>query len=129
MKITAFGTAISVLFLSACAKSPDSIAPAYVSEVGYQNWSCAQLAEESARLSTALASASVQQENARTNDTVGVILIGLPVSSLSGDNIAPEIARLKGETEAVRKASMSKSCGNSTPANRSALTTSSITKQ
>lgn len=41
---------------------------------------------------------------------VGVILIGLPVSSLSGDNIAPEIARLKGEQEAVRKAMVLKNC-------------------
>ncbi|WP_281405000.1 hypothetical protein [Nitratireductor sp. XY-223] len=38
------------------------------------------------------------------NDVVGVILIGLPVSSLSGDNIAPQIARLKGEKEAIRQA-------------------------
>ncbi|MFT3732091.1 MAG: hypothetical protein QM780_11835 [Hyphomicrobium sp.] len=117
-----------VLFVSACAKSPDSISPAYVSEVGYQNWSCTQLAEESSRLSTALASASVQQENARTTDTVGVILIGLPVSSLSGDNIAPEIARLKGETEAVRKASLIKSCGSPAASTRAPLVTSSISK-
>jgi hypothetical protein len=68
------------------------------------------------RLSQALAQASTQQENARTNDTVGVILIGLPVSSLSGDNIAPEIARLKGETEAVRKVSIGKGCTTSNSA-------------
>jgi hypothetical protein len=96
--------------VTACAKSPESIAPAYVSEINFQHWNCVQLGEESARLSQALAQASTQQENARTNDTVGVILIGLPVSSLSGDNIAPEIARLKGETEAVRKVSIGKGC-------------------
>lgn len=96
--------------LVGCAKSPESIAPAYISELNYQNWNCYQLAEESQRLSSALAQASTQQENARTNDTVGVILLGLPVSSLSGDNIAPEIARLKGEQEAIRKASRTKVC-------------------
>lgn len=41
---------------------------------------------------------------------VGVILIGLPVPSMSGDNIAPEIARLKGEQEAFRKAMALKEC-------------------
>ncbi|WP_290995085.1 hypothetical protein [Hyphomicrobium sp.] len=128
MKNNLIAIAILAPFACACAKSPDSISPAYVSEVGYQNWSCAQLGEESARLSTALASASVQQENARTADTVGVILIGLPVSSLSGDNIAPEIARLKGETEAVRKASMTKSCGSQIASTRAPLVTSSISK-
>ncbi|PZQ13659.1 MAG: hypothetical protein DI565_14050 [Ancylobacter novellus] len=110
-----FVAAASALALSACAKSPESIAPAYVSEVSYQSYSCAQLGEESARLTAALANASTQQEKARANDTVGVILIGLPVSSLSGDNIAPEIARLKGEQEAIRKASFRKNCVRAAP--------------
>src|SRR5208337_1297907 len=51
-----------------------SIAPAYVSAVTYTTWSCKDLANESLRLSAALGTASTQQENARTNDTVGVLL-------------------------------------------------------
>lgn len=96
--------------LFACAKSPESIAPAYVSEVGYQSWECETLAAEKARLDTAYATAATQQEKARTNDTVGVILIGLPVSSLSGDNIAPEIARLKGEQQTIDRVMVQKQC-------------------
>ena len=94
-----------------CAKSPESIAPAYVSTVNFQSWSCNQLAEEGRRLSQALAEASTQQRNARTNDTIGVIFLGLPVSSLSGDNIAPQIANLKGQMVAVQQAGSSKNCG------------------
>lgn len=97
-------------FVAGCAKSPDSIAPAYVSAVTYKSWSCRDLADELSRLSSALATASTQQENARTNDTVGVLLIGLPVSSLSGDNIAPQIADLKGRIEAVHEASVERHC-------------------
>lgn len=93
-----------------CAKSPESIAPAYVSSVTYRTWSCADLAAEASRQSVALSHASVRQNQARTNDTVGVILLGLPVASMTGDNIAPEIARLKGEQEAVRIASIEKNC-------------------
>jgi hypothetical protein len=37
---------------------------------------------------------------------VGVILLGLPTPSRSRQNVAPEVARLKGEAEAVRKAMM-----------------------
>ena len=96
--------------LAGCAASPESIAPSYISEVTYQAWSCQQLGEESYRLSAALSNASNQQNQVRTNDTVGVILIGLPVSSMSGGNVAPEVARLKGETEAVRRASIGKRC-------------------
>lgn len=104
------GVVAAAAALGACAKSPESISPSYVSEVGYQAWSCQQLSEETLRLSSAYATAAQQQEKARTNDVVGVILIGLPVSSMSGDNIAPEIARLKGEQEAVRKAMVVKNC-------------------
>ncbi|HEY7557150.1 MAG TPA: hypothetical protein VIH18_20300 [Candidatus Binatia bacterium] len=100
----------AVLLLVACAKSPESISPSYISDVGYQSWSCEQLGQEQMRLSHALASASTQQRKARTNDTVGVIFLGLPVSSLSGDNIAPEIARLKGENEAIIRAMRIKGC-------------------
>lgn len=96
--------------LAACAKGPESISPSYISEVGYLNYTCEQLATETTRMSAAYATAAKQQENARTNDVVGVLLIGLPVSSLSGDNIAPEIARLKGEQEAIRKAMVVKQC-------------------
>jgi len=100
--------------VSGCAKSPESISASYVSEVGYLNWTCEQLATEVSRMSAAYATAAQQQEKARTNDVVGVILIGLPVSSMSGDNIAPEIARLKGEQEAIRKAMISKQCAPET---------------
>jgi hypothetical protein len=109
-KLTIVGVVAVAAALGGCAKSPESISASYVSEVGYQAWSCQQLSDETLRLSSAYASAAQQQEKARTNDVVGVILIGLPVSSLSGDNIAPEIARLKGEQEAVRKAMVVKNC-------------------
>jgi hypothetical protein len=102
--------AFAALLLVSCAKAPESIAPSYVSDVGYQSWSCEQLGGEQMRISQALASASTQQRKARTNDTVGVIFLGLPVSSLSGDNIAPEIARLKGENEAIIRAMRVKGC-------------------
>jgi hypothetical protein len=86
---------VAGFMLAACAKSPESISPSYISDVGYQSWTCEQLGGEQMRLGQALATASTQQRHARTNDTVGVIFLGLPVSSISGDNIAPEIARLK----------------------------------
>jgi len=84
--------------------------------VGYRSWSCQQLGEEQNRLASALATASKQQEQARTNDIAGVIILGLPVSSMSGDNIAPEIARLKGEQEAIRRVMIVNNCSSIPPA-------------
>lgn len=110
MKITMVCAAAAALLVAGCAKSPGSIAPSYVSPVLYQDWSCKQLAQEDARLSDALVTASAQQEKARSNDIAGVILIGLPVSSMSGDNIAPEIAHLKGQQQTVQRAMITKNC-------------------
>ena len=96
--------------LAACAQSPEAIQPAYVSPVTYSDWSCPQIMEEQARLSGALATASQQQQQARSNDTAAVIFFGLPLASMSGANIAPQIARYKGEQEAVRLAGVTRSC-------------------
>ena len=95
---------------AACAPTPESIQPAYVSEVPFQSWTCQQLGEEQLRLSSALATASGQQNTARSNDVAGVIFLGLPVGSMSGQSIAPQIARYKGEQEAVYKAMIRNQC-------------------
>jgi hypothetical protein len=99
-----------LLLLTACATLPESIPPSYVSAMTYQSYSCQQLGEEQGRLGAALSTASDAQRNARSNDTLGVILLGLPVSSLSGSNQASNIGRLKGELDAVQKAGIGKNC-------------------
>lgn len=96
--------------LAGCAQSPASIEAAYVSPVTYSSWSCRQITEEQARLSGALAVASQQQERARSNDTAAVIFFGLPLASMSGANVAPQIARDKDEQEAARLAGISQDC-------------------
>jgi len=110
MKLLLVVTAGACLAASACAKKPESIAPAYVSQVPYQGWSCSQLGQEVVRVDAALTTASEQQDKARGNDIAGVILIGLPVSSLSGDNIAPQIANLKGQKQALEQVMITKNC-------------------
>jgi hypothetical protein len=106
----AFLALAAAVTIAGCAKHPDAIAPAYISHVPYQSWNCAQLGEEQMRLSSALAAASQQQENTRGNDVVGIILLGAPLGSMSGGNIAPEVARLKGEAVAVERAQTLRSC-------------------
>lgn len=98
------------LVLSACAVAPENIPPTYVSEMTYQPFSCEQLGQEQARMVAALATASDAQRRARSNDTAGVIFLGLPVSSLSGSNQASNIARLKGEIDAIQRAGIQKNC-------------------
>ncbi len=96
--------------VTACAATPESIAPAYVSDLQFQSLTCDQLVEETTRVEQALSQASAQQNRARSNDTWGVILLGLPVSSLSGGNVAEQIAQLKGYQVALAKQRNLKNC-------------------
>jgi hypothetical protein len=105
-----FIVSIGVLVVAGCAKPPGAIAPAYVSTVPYESWDCSQLTAEVARIDQALGTASAQQSKARGNDVVGVLLVGVPVSTLSGDNIAPQIANLKGMKNAVEQTMIIKKC-------------------
>ncbi len=99
------------LALAGCAQTPEEVRPAYVSSVAFDSWTCRQLGEEQARLQTALSTASAQQYQTRSNDVAGWLLLGLPVGSMSGGNVAPEIANYKGQIEAVQQAMIRKSCG------------------
>jgi hypothetical protein len=113
------GTAAAAcLIASGCAKSPESIAPSYVSPMVYQKFECDQLAEESQRVEAALTQVSAQQRQARSDDTVGVILLGLPVSSMSGGNVADQVAALKGQQQTLRQVITINRCvsGPATPA-------------
>ena len=63
----------------------------------------------------ALAIASAKQRETSNNDALGVFLLGLPLGSMSGGDVAPEVAELKGQVEAVRKASIKENCGGTSP--------------
>lgn len=96
--------------LAACAAKPEDIQSAYISPTTYQGWSCQQLQAEAVRIDNALTRASALQTKARSNDTAGVILLGLPVSSLAGSNVAPQIADLKGRKEVIEQTQVQRNC-------------------
>jgi hypothetical protein len=106
----AVGAAVSATMLASCAQAPEEVRPSYVSSVAYESWTCRQLGEEQARLQAALTAASSQQNQTRSNDVAGWLFIGLPVGSMSGGNVAPEIANYKGDIQAVQQAMIRKNC-------------------
>jgi hypothetical protein len=106
-----FGIATAIVAgLAACAAPPEAIAPSYVSPISYNGLNCSDLSAEAARVDAALTQASQQQEQAHGNDIVGVLLIGVPVSTLSGTNVAPQVASLKGQQQAIQQAIVQKHC-------------------
>ncbi|WP_315834446.1 hypothetical protein [Bradyrhizobium prioriisuperbiae] len=102
--------------LAGCASSSSEIAPAYVSPVMYQQYTCAQLAQEAQGVSARAATLSGAQDQKRTNDaiaTTAAVVIFWPAAFLVGGDkqTAAELAQMKGQMVAIEQASIQKKCG------------------
>jgi hypothetical protein len=108
--------AIAALSLVGCASNSADIAPAYVSPISYQTFTCPQLAQEAQAVSARAAAVSGAQDSKRTSDAVatGVALVVFwPAAFLvKGDGAtAAELGQLKGQMIAIEQASTAKRCG------------------
>jgi hypothetical protein len=99
-----------VALLAACAQPPETILPAYVPASTYDGYSCGQLLALQQRIFAELETAELQQKGAAVNDTWGVVMFGLPTASMSGGNIAPRVASLKGQRETFGSLITAKQC-------------------
>ena len=102
--------------LGGCASSSAEIAPAYVSPVMYQAYTCPQLAQEAQAVSTRAASLSCVQDQKRTNDglaTAAAVVIFWPAAFFVGGDkqTAAELAQMKGQMVAIEQAANAKRCG------------------
>ena len=101
--------------LAGCAQRADEIAPTYVSPIAYQNYSCQQIVEESARVSARAAQAAGVQDSQASSDAVamgvGLVVFWPALFFIGGQDQSAELARLKGEMEALEQASIRKNCG------------------
>jgi hypothetical protein len=114
-KLLAAGIAGAVM-LAGCATPPKDIAPAYVSTGLYENLSCHQLRAEAESVSARAAAAFGQQEKNRSSDaamtTVAIVLFWPAAFFTKGDGAAAaEVARLKGEMQAIEQVNRIKNCG------------------
>ena len=96
-----FLIAAASLTLAACAQSPDSIAPVSMPGGMYDSYSCHAAHAEHTRVAASLAALESQQRAAVAGDAVGVFLIGVPMSSITGGNKAGLIAAEKGKVLAL----------------------------
>ena len=108
--------AVAAVLLTGCATNPNQIAPSYVSPVLYNNLTCEQLAGEAARVSSAAAAASGVQKTQAGKDAamvgIGLVLFWPSLFFIGGDKqSAAEVARLKGEMNAIEAANVQKQCG------------------
>src|SRR5262245_40235934 len=105
------GSILLGLLAAACASLSDAIKAAYVSPLQYQGLSCQQIGAEMERVSRRASEAAGVQDSQRSSDqwaTAGAIILFWPAAFLvKGDgNNAAELARLKGEFEALEQVSI-----------------------
>jgi len=108
--------AVSAVAMSGCATPPKDIAPTYVSTVLYENLSCNQLRAEAEAVSARAAQAFGQQDKNRNQDAamtgVTLVLFWPAAFFLKGDGAAAaDVARLKGEMQAIEQVNRRKNCG------------------
>lgn len=101
---------LAALAVSACAQQPERIAAIEVSGDPYRGYSCKQLNAEHLKISQELEAASADQKKAANSDAVGVFLLGLPVSSMSGNDKEAQIAVAKGRLNELDKKKLERNC-------------------
>lgn len=105
-----FVVGLMVLIVAGCARRPDAIAPANIPFEAYMTQSCAELASLLVAEQQMLSVLEAQQNSAATGDALGVFLVGVPVSSLTGGDQEGNIAVSKGKVEAIEAARLRKGC-------------------
>lgn len=104
------------MFVAGCAKDADQVSATYVSPVLYDNYTCPQLTEEAQRVSSRAAQAAGVQDQKATNDKVamgvGLVIFWPALLFTKGnDENTAELARLRGQMEAIEQTSIKKKCG------------------
>jgi hypothetical protein len=117
-KTISLAAAAALLSLTAagCASRSENVAAAYVSPTAYSSYNCRELSAEAQRVSGAAATAAGAQDSQATKDavaTTAAIVIFWPAAFfVGGDGAqAAELARLKGQMQAIEGASVQKKCG------------------
>lgn len=107
---------LAALMLAGCASKAADVAPAYVSPIQYQSFTCPQLAAEAQRVSAAAATEAGAQDSQATKDavaTTAAVIIFWPAAFLvQGDKqTAAQLAQLKGQMDAIQQEFIAKNCG------------------
>jgi len=102
--------ALALLSMSACAPTPDSVQATEVSGAVYQKLECSDLVTERQRVSDELIAMTEKQAATAHSDAIGFWLIGMPVGSMGGGNVAVQLGELKGRMNTVKRVMAEKGC-------------------
>ncbi|WP_207173472.1 hypothetical protein [Halochromatium glycolicum] len=115
MLIPAATAVLALGLIAGCATPPDKVSASYVSPMQYADYSCAQLNGELQRVQRQLVQVTGAQQKEANKDAVamgvGLVVFWPALFFLAGDDQKEELARLKGEYEALQAAAIRKDCG------------------
>lgn len=109
MKTLIFAASLAVLVTTGCATRPESISASFVSHEKYMGQDCTQLSLQLSEVRSQLAKFSSLQDSKANVDAATVFFVLVPASKLSGDH-AGDVAKFKGEVEAVETALIKTGC-------------------
>ena len=118
MKFVFFSKFFSILLIgmivNACSKSSKEIVGLYVSPLEYADYSCDQIKSEMIRVSTKVRTLTIElnknKENSIIKRAVTILLFPLVFVDIDTKELEAELARHKGEHEALDKVATQKNC-------------------
>jgi hypothetical protein len=112
-KIICILSILSIFHLGCASKSKD-IQATYVSPLQYQHYDCVQIGQELNRVRMKLSEIAASQDQAANKDAaamaIGMVVFWPALFFLIGGDKKEELARLKGEYEALEKLAIEKNC-------------------
>ena len=106
---------LMVAFTAGCATKSDNIKADYVSPLAYQSYNCDQVGQEMLRVGRRVSEIAAQQDSTSTKDKVamgvGLVVFWPSLFFLAaGEDHKKEIARLKGESDALEQIAIMNHC-------------------
>jgi hypothetical protein len=99
----------TIAVVSGCATRPESISASFISYEKYMGKDCTSLALDMSNARSELAKYSSMQDSKANLDAATVFFVLIPASKLSGDH-AGDVAKFKGEIEAIETALIKTNC-------------------
>ncbi len=92
----------SISLLSACAKGPEAIVPVSMGNA-FVAMPCTQAEKHLVDERATLTALEQKQRNTQVGDAIGVFLVLVPLSSVTGNDVEGEIATSKGKVIALEQ--------------------------
>ena len=113
-KLTIIVLVLSGILTSSCSSRSDRISGTYISPLAYKSYSCDQITQEMGRISRRVQEVAGAQDKKASSDAVatgvGIVVFWPALFFLMSDDRKEELARLKGESEALEQVAIQKNC-------------------